>query len=63
MDEISKKPLMDLKEFLLYTGFSETFTRRLIKRPRNGFAMKLDGKWYIHKTRFDAWLLEKCDEY
>ena len=57
------KPIMDLKEFIQYTGFGETYARILLKSPRNGFAAKIGGKWFVHKERFDQWLLNKCDEF
>ncbi len=57
------KPIMDLREFMQYTGFKETYARLLLKSPRNGFAAKIGGKWFVHRERFDKWLLSKCDEF
>lgn len=59
----NEKVLLNLKEFMEYTGFKETYARQLLKRPRIGFSLKLGGKWYVHRERFDEWLVEKCGEY
>ena len=50
MDKTStnEKALMDLKEFMNYTGFKETYARQLIRQPRTGFAIKLGKRWYVH---------------
>lgn len=65
MDKTStnEKALMDLKEFMNYTGFKETYARQLIRQPRTGFAIKLGKSWYVHKGRFDIWLNKKIEEF
>lgn len=55
--------LLDIKGFCNYLGIGKTKARELLKMPRNGFALKLGGKWYVHKERLDEWLLEECDKY
>lgn len=57
------KALLNIKEFCDYLGVGETKARELLKKPRNGFAIKIGSKWYAHKQRLDAWLLELCDKY
>ena len=39
--EFSEKALLNLQEFMAYTGFKETYARQLIRQPRIGFAVKL----------------------
>ena len=60
---IEDKALLNIKEFCDYLGIGKTKARELIKIPRNGFSIKRGSKWYIHKQRLDAWLLEQCDKY
>lgn len=60
---MEEKALLDLNEFCDYLGISETKARELLKQPRNGYALKIGAKWYVHKGRLDAWLLEQCDRY
>lgn len=54
---------MDIKDFCDYLGIGQTKAREILKTPRNGFALKLGGKWYVHKERLDEWLLQQCDKY
>lgn len=58
-----EKALLTLTEFCEYLGIGQTKARELLKMPRNGFALKIGAKWYVHKERFDSWLLEQCDKY
>lgn len=57
------KALLDIKELCAYLGIGQTKAREILKIPRNGFALKIGSKWYIHKNRLDMWLLEQCDKY
>lgn len=57
------KVLLNIKEFCDYLGIGQTKARELLKTPRNGYAIKIGSKWYAHKQRLDAWLLEQCDKY
>lgn len=58
-----EKALLNLKEFCGYLGIGETKAREMLKQPRNGFAIKIGSKWFAHKGRLDAWLLNECDRY
>ena len=58
-----EKILLNIKEFCDYLGIGQTKARELLKMPRNGYAIKIGSKWYVHKQRLDAWLLEQCDKY
>ena len=60
---INAKALMTFKEFRDYLGIGETKARELIKEPRNGFAIKIGVKWFVHKEKLDAWLLKECEKY
>ena len=60
---IENKALLNINEFCDYLGIRPTKARELLKEPRNGFALKIGAKWYVHKQRLDAWLLEQCDKY
>lgn len=60
---MNERALLDIKSFCSYLGIGETKARELLKIPRNGFSMKIGAKWYVHKERLDAWLLEQCDKY
>lgn len=60
---VEGKALLNINEFCDYLGIRETKARELLKMPRNGFSLKLGAKWYVHKERLDAWLLEQCDKY
>ena len=55
--------LLDVKGFCNYLGIGQTKARELLRTPRNGYAMKIGSKWYVHKERLDAWLLEQCNKY
>lgn len=59
----TEKVLLDINEFCDYLGIGKTKARELLKTPRNGFALKIGSKWYVHKNRLDNWLLEQCDKY
>lgn len=61
--EATERVLLDLKSFCVYAGIGQTKARELLKMPRNGFALKIGSKWYVHKERFDAWLEKECDKY
>ncbi len=63
MNEKENKALLTVKEFCEYLGIGETKARELIRKPRNGFAIKIGSKWFIHKERLDIWLLNECDKY
>lgn len=63
MNEKENKALLTVKEFCEYLGIGETKARELIRKPRNGFAIKIGSKWFIHKERLDSWLLNECDKY
>lgn len=58
-----EKVLLNIKEFCDYLGIGQTKARELLKMPRNGYAIKIGSKWYVHKQRLDTWLLEQCDKY
>lgn len=60
---VQEKILLNIKEFCDYLGIGQTKARELLKTPRNGYAIKIGSKWYAHKQRLDAWLLEQCDKY
>lgn len=63
-DESKKqKALLNIKEFCEYLGIGETKARELLKAPRNGFALKIGTKWFVHKERLDEWLVKQCDKY
>lgn len=57
------KLLLDLDEFCECLGIGKTKARELLKMPRNGFALKIGSKWYVHKGRLEEWLLKECDKY
>lgn len=63
MTEKQESILLDIKEFCEYLNIGQTKARELLKIPRNGFSLKIGSKWYVHKQRLDAWLLELCDKY
>lgn len=64
MDEVKvDKALLNIQEFCEYLGIGETKARELLKKPRNGFAVKIGARWYAHKARLDDWLLVQCDKY
>jgi phage antirepressor YoqD-like protein len=60
---MEEKALLNIKEFCEYLGIGETKARELLKQPRNGYAIKIGAKWYVHKNRLDVWLLNQCDKY
>ena len=60
---IDNRALLNITEFCNYLGIGQTKARELLKIPRNGFSIKIGSKWYVHKQRLDAWLLEQCDKY
>ena len=60
---INRRALLDINGFCEYLGIGKTKARELLKTPRNGFSLKLGAKWYVHKDRLDAWLLNQCDKY
>lgn len=62
-EKINERALLTLKEFCEYLGVGKTKAREMIKEPRNGFAIKIGSKWFVHKERLDAWLLNECDKY
>lgn len=62
-EKINERALLTLKEFCEYLGVGMTKAREMIKEPRNGFAIKIGSKWFVHKERLDAWLLNECDKY
>ena len=57
------KMLLDIDEFCECLGIGKTKARELLKTPRNGFALKIGSKWYVHKGRLEEWLLKECDKY
>lgn len=59
---INGRALLDINGFCEYLGIGKTKARELLKTPRNGFSIKLGAKWYVHKDRLDAWLLNQCDK-
>lgn len=58
-----EKKLLDLNEFCEYLGIKKTKARELLKEPRNGYALKIGGKWFVHKDQLDKWLLNECMKY
>lgn len=62
-EKVNERALLTLKEFCEYLGVGMTKAREMIKEPRNGFAIKIGSKWFVHKERLDAWLLNECDKY
>ncbi|MCR5416726.1 MAG: helix-turn-helix domain-containing protein [Pseudobutyrivibrio sp.] len=58
-----EKALLTLDEFREYLGIGENKALELVKRPRNGFSMKIGNKWFVHKSRLDKWLESECDKY
>ena len=62
-EKTNERALLTLKEFSDYLGVGMTKAREMIKEPRNGFAIKIGSKWFVHKERLDAWLLNECDKY
>ena len=60
---INERALLNINELCDYLGIGKTKARELLKTPRNGFSLKLVSKWYVHKDRLDAWLLNQCDRY
>lgn len=62
-EKTNERALLTLKEFCDYLGIGMTKAREMIKEPRNGFAIKIGSKWFVHKERLDAWLLNECDKY
>lgn len=64
MNEVkTDKALLNIQEFCDYLGIGETKARELLKKPRNGFSVKIGARWYAHKVRLDDWLLDQCDRY
>ena len=60
---MSEKALLDINEFCDYLGIGETKARELLKKPRNGYSLKIGSKWYALKKRLDEWLLKQCDRF
>lgn len=58
----NEKALLNLKELCAYTGWGMSKARKVVKRPSNGFTVKLGNKYFVHKKLFDEYLL-RCARY
>lgn len=56
-EKINERVLLTLKEFCEYLGVGMTKAREMIKEPRNGFAIKIGSKWFVHNCMiyFATW--------
>ena len=52
----------DDRHVLYCSADTNYFSTHSLTEVADGFA-KIGGKWFVHKERFDKWLLSKCDEF
>lgn len=60
--DIDERLLISLKEVCKLTGWGITKARKVVKRPKNGFTVKLGNKYFVHKELFDEYL-RRCAKY
>lgn len=56
------KTLMSLKEVMAYTGWKETYARKVLNKPTSVFTVRCGNRLYVHKELFDKYL-ERCAKY
>ena len=52
---MTKKALLNIKEFCDYLGIGQTKARELL-RGNNGFGIQIGNRWYANKNKLDAWI-------
>ena len=56
------KILLTVKEVCGLTGWGQTKVREILKRPNNGFTVRMGNRLYVNKQKFEAYL-DKCARY